>query len=230
MENDNTKHSATIQCHLNTFWTFCIDWRVTATFRVSAVSPDNWMHYAQGLQYLCTPRPCTCISNTAWIPHTWSLPLTPSRNRTVFSGNTNLHSIRWLTRFEVSTACFLLQQITKPLPVKQGLCRHSSWDPHSCRKETVHTSSQMAKILRPSACPALFTSKQDSLYWEIYLGKPLQVGRKNQVSTWQDQPSPATSYRLGIEDEYTKPLAHQWFQFSTVIALNHRIVGVGRAL
>lgn len=86
-------------------------------------------------------------------------------------GKINLRSIRRLNCLEVNAAYFLLQKVTKPLPDKQGSCRHFSWVLNSCRKEAVCTSSCLAKTLRPSACPALWKSKQHNLRKNS--GKPL---------------------------------------------------------
>lgn len=74
-------------------------------------------------------------------PHAFSLLLRglPQETGQSSKGKINLHSTRWLNCLEVNAAYFLLQKVTKPLPDKQGSCRHFSWVLNSCRKEAVCT-------------------------------------------------------------------------------------------
>jgi len=103
-------------------------------------------------------------------PHTLSLSLRvlPQETEQSSQGKINL---------QVNATYFLLQKVTKPLPDKQGSCRHFSWVLNSCRKEAVCT--WLDKTLRSSACPALWKSKQHNLWKNS--GKPLQAERKLQT-------------------------------------------------
>lgn len=169
------------------------------------------MHYC-----LCGSRtPVPALTAATIVPESTTYVIFPtqmpsSRNRTLFPGNINLHGIRWLICLEVSAACFLLQQVTKPLPDKQGSCRHSSWVPNSCRKEAVCTSSWLAEIWRPSACPALCKSKQHNLCAD--LGKATAEGEEasslGPKSTSPALPPPPGSAPR-MENEYAEPLTLQ---------------------